>query len=50
MSLSLIGVMAVQIYWIVNSIQDKEEQFSFAVAQTLAEIKTATIWRRWTTC
>ncbi len=38
MSLSLIGVMAVQIYWIVNSIQDKEEQFGFAVAQTLASV------------
>ena len=38
MSLSLIGIMAVQIYWIVNSIEVKEKQFSFAVKQTLVSV------------
>jgi len=38
MSLSLAGIIAVQIYWIVDSINSKEEQFSFAVKQTLSSV------------
>lgn len=38
MSLSLIGIVMVQIYWIINSVSDKEDQFSFAVKQTLASV------------
>lgn len=38
MSLSLIGIIAVQIYWIVDSIEKKEEQFSFAIKQSLAQV------------
>lgn len=38
MSLSLIGIMAVQIYWIVNSIEEKEKQFSFAIKQSLVNV------------
>lgn len=38
MSLSLIGIITVQIYWIVDSIDKKEEQFSFAIKQSLAQV------------
>jgi two-component system phosphate regulon sensor histidine kinase PhoR len=38
MSLSLIGIIAVQIYWITDSIDKKEEQFSFAINQSLAQV------------
>lgn len=38
MSLSLTGIIAVQIYWIVDSIEKKEEQFSFAIKQSLAQV------------
>jgi two-component system phosphate regulon sensor histidine kinase PhoR len=38
MSLSLIGIITVQIYWIVDSISKKEEQFSFAMKQTLSDV------------
>jgi len=38
MSLSLAGIVAVQIYWIINSINEKEDQFSFAVSETLASV------------
>ncbi|QJP35814.1 HAMP domain-containing histidine kinase [Nonlabens sp. Ci31] len=40
MSLSLAGIVMVQIYWIINSVSDKEYQFSFAVKQTLASVST----------
>jgi two-component system phosphate regulon sensor histidine kinase PhoR len=38
MSLSLAGIVTVQIYWIINSVNDKEDQFSFAVSETLASV------------
>ncbi|WP_245833678.1 sensor histidine kinase [Nonlabens spongiae] len=38
MSISLAGIIAVQIYWIVDSIEEKEEQFSFAVNQSLINV------------
>lgn len=38
MSLSLVGIMAIQIYWILHTIRDKEEQFSFAIKQTLVSV------------
>ncbi|MDG1573127.1 HAMP domain-containing sensor histidine kinase [Robiginitalea sp. M366] len=38
MSLSLIGIIAVQIYWIRNSVQDKEEQFSSVVTDVLNRV------------
>ncbi|WP_317174204.1 sensor histidine kinase [Nonlabens antarcticus] len=38
MSLSLIGIIVVQIYWITNSIQYNDEQFSFAVKQTMVSV------------
>ena len=38
MSLSLAGIIAVQIYWIVDSINGREDQFSFAVKQTLVNV------------
>jgi two-component system phosphate regulon sensor histidine kinase PhoR len=38
MSLSLAGIVTVQIYWIINSINEKEDQFSFAVSETLASV------------
>ncbi|PRP66121.1 sensor histidine kinase [Nonlabens agnitus] len=40
MSLSLIGIIVVQIYWITNSIQYNDEQFSFAVKQTMVAVAT----------
>jgi two-component system phosphate regulon sensor histidine kinase PhoR len=36
MSISLIGIIAVQLYWISTGIRDKEQQFSFIVKQALA--------------
>lgn len=41
MSLSLIGIIVVQIYWITNSINYNDEQFSFAVKQTMVSVATA---------
>jgi len=38
MSLSLLGIMFVQGYWIANSYQTKEEQFTFNVQQTLFSV------------
>ncbi len=38
MSIALIGIIIVQIYWIVDSIEKKEEQFSFAIKQSLADV------------
>jgi two-component system phosphate regulon sensor histidine kinase PhoR len=38
MSLSLIGIIVVQIYWITNSIQYNDDQFSFAVKQTMVSV------------
>lgn len=40
MSLSLIGIIVVQIYWITNSIRYNDEQFSFAVKQTMVNVAT----------
>jgi two-component system phosphate regulon sensor histidine kinase PhoR len=38
MSLSLIGIIAVQLYWIKNSVEDKEEQFSNVVTEVLTRV------------
>lgn len=38
MSLSLIGIIFVQFYWIKQSVGDKEEQFSSAVTEVLSKI------------
>jgi two-component system phosphate regulon sensor histidine kinase PhoR len=38
MSLSLIGIISVQLYWIKRSVDDKEEQFSNAIAEVLNRV------------
>lgn len=38
MSLSLIGIIAVQLFWIKNSVEDKEEQFSNVVTEVLTKV------------
>ncbi|MDC6354266.1 MULTISPECIES: sensor histidine kinase [Robiginitalea] len=38
MSLSLIGIIAVQLYWIKSSVEDKEEQFSNVVTEILSKV------------
>ncbi len=38
MSLSLIGIISVQLYWIKSSLEDKEEQFSNAVSDVLSKV------------
>ncbi len=38
MSLSLIGIISVQLYWIKSSVEDKEEQFSNSVSEVLSKI------------
>ena len=38
MSLSLIGIISVQLYWIKSSVEDKEEQFSTAVTEILNKV------------
>ncbi|MBC2840760.1 sensor histidine kinase KdpD [Robiginitalea sp. SC105] len=38
MSLSLIGIIAVQLYWIKSSVEDKEEQFSNVVTEVLSQV------------
>lgn len=38
MSLSLIGIIAVQLYWIQSSVEDKEEQFSNVVTEILSKV------------
>ena len=38
MSLSLIGIISVQLYWIKSSVEDKEEQFSTAVSDVLNKV------------
>ncbi|UCE68927.1 MAG: HAMP domain-containing histidine kinase [Flavobacteriaceae bacterium] len=38
MSLSLVGIIAVQLYWIKSSVEDKEEQFSNAVTEVLSRV------------
>ena len=38
MSLSLIGIISVQLYWIKSSVEDKEEQFSTAVSEVLNKV------------
>ena len=40
MSLSLLGIIFVQGYWINNSYQTKEDQFTFNVRQTLISVAT----------
>ncbi|MGB7394584.1 MAG: two-component sensor histidine kinase, partial [Pricia sp.] len=35
MSLSLIGIILVQVFWIKQSVEDKEEQFSTTVSEVL---------------
>src|SRR5690554_3666794 len=38
MSLSLLGIIFVQGYWIKNSLQTKEDQFNYNVRQTLISV------------
>ncbi|MCB0373723.1 MAG: two-component sensor histidine kinase, partial [Muricauda sp.] len=38
MSLSLLGIIFVQVYWIRTSINDKEEQFSRTVTDVLDKV------------
>ncbi|MCK5440446.1 MAG: HAMP domain-containing histidine kinase [Maribacter sp.] len=38
MSLSLIGIIFVQVYWIGKSVEDKEEQFSNSVSEVLNRV------------
>jgi two-component system phosphate regulon sensor histidine kinase PhoR len=38
MSLSLVGIIAVQLYWIKQSVEDKEEQFSNSVTEVLSNV------------
>ena len=38
MSLSLVGIIAVQLYWIRSSVGDKEDQFSNAVSEVLTKV------------
>jgi len=38
MSLSLVGIISVQAYWIKQSVADKEEQFSNAVEDVLDKV------------
>ena len=40
MSLSLIGIIFVQGYWIKMAVEDKEEQFSNTISQVLQEVST----------
>lgn len=38
MTLSLLGIISVQVYWIVNAYQTKEEQFTLNVRQVLVSV------------
>jgi two-component system phosphate regulon sensor histidine kinase PhoR len=38
MSLSLIGIISVQLYWIKSSVEDKEEQFSNTISEVLSKV------------
>ena len=38
MSLSLIGIILVQVYWFHTSLENNEEQFRFHVKQVLADV------------
>lgn len=38
MSLSLVGIIAVQLYWIKRSVEDKEEQFSNTATEVLSKV------------
>lgn len=38
MSLSLVGIIAVQLYWIRSSVEDREEQFSNTVTEVLTRV------------
>lgn len=37
LALAMLGVLAIQVYWIYNSIENKQEQFDLAVAQALTD-------------
>lgn len=41
MSMSLIGIIFVQGYWIKTSVENKEEQFSYTVTQVLRSVTDA---------
>ncbi len=38
MSLSLIGIILVQVYWIKSSLEQSEEQFKYQVKQVIASV------------
>ncbi|MFA7648744.1 MAG: sensor histidine kinase [Flavobacteriaceae bacterium] len=38
MSLSLIGIIAVQVYWVKNSLEQSKEQFKYQVQQVIANV------------
>ena len=38
MSLSLIGIILVQVYWFINSFKNNEEQFKFHVTQVIGNV------------
>ena len=38
MSLSLVGIITVQLYWIKRSVEDKEEQFSNSITEVLSKV------------
>lgn len=38
MSLSLIGIISVQLYWIKSSVEDKEDQFSNTISEVLSKV------------
>ena len=38
MSLSLIGIIAVQLYWIRNAVEDREAQFSNVITGILSKV------------
>lgn len=38
MSLSLVGIISVQLYWIKSSVEDKEEQFSNIISEVLSKV------------
>src|SRR5680860_224806 len=38
MSLSLIGIILVQVFWIKQSVEDKEEQFTTTVSEVLHNV------------
>ncbi|TDQ31620.1 sensor histidine kinase [Zeaxanthinibacter enoshimensis] len=38
MSLSLVGIISVQLYWIKSSVEDKEEQFTNTISEVLIKV------------